>query len=61
MGDYEIRAQEPSDLAKSYGMDYPMYVVWDVVNDKAVPFGRHRSPDRAASHVERLRNRACQA
>lgn len=54
---YEIRIEEPGEVAKSYGMDYPMHVVWDKELGKAIPFGRHRNPDRAQAHLLRQRAR----
>ncbi|WP_326812133.1 hypothetical protein [Streptomyces scopuliridis] len=56
-GDYEIRFQPPGPVAKSYGIDYPLYVVWDLVNDKRVPFGNYRRHDQAVSRIIRMRDR----
>lgn len=58
MSNYEIRVQEPSDVAKSYGMDYPLFVVWDTVTDKRVPFGNYRERARAVERVQRMESRA---
>lgn len=55
--DYEIRLQEPTDVAKSYGCDYPLYVVWDVREDKRVPFGNYRRHDQAVARIIRMRDR----
>ncbi|MEU7243380.1 hypothetical protein [Streptomyces sparsogenes] len=57
MDDYEIRLQQPSDVAKSYGIDYPLYVVWDLRADKRVPFGNYRQHDQAVARILRLRAR----
>lgn len=57
MNRYEIREQSPSDVALSYGLDDVLFVVWDTVADKRVPFGNHRSRERALRHIERLRAR----
>ncbi|MFE0447366.1 hypothetical protein [Streptomyces fungicidicus] len=54
MSNYEIRVQEPSDVAKSYGMDYPLFVVWDTVADKRVPFGNYRERAGAVARLVRL-------
>ncbi|WP_326792027.1 nitrile hydratase subunit beta [Streptomyces sp. NBC_00841] len=56
-GDYEIRTQEPSDHAKSFGIDYPLYVVWDLKKDKRVPFGNYRRHDQAVARIIRMRDR----
>ncbi|MFD4234260.1 hypothetical protein [Streptomyces sp. NPDC058542] len=56
-GDYEIRVQQPGPVALSYGCDYPLYVVWDVVNDKRAPFGNYRRHDQAVSRIIRMRDR----
>jgi hypothetical protein len=53
-GRYEIRAQEPSDVAESYGIDYPLYAIWDTKLNKQVLFGIYRSYDRAAAHIQRM-------
>lgn len=57
MSRYLIKEEQPSEKARSYGIDYPMYVVWDTVAGKTVPFGRHRDRDRALTHIERLESR----
>ncbi|MFF4478716.1 hypothetical protein ACFY1A_17100 [Streptomyces sp. NPDC001520] len=57
MDDYEIRLQQPDDVAKSYGIDYPLYVVWDLLADKRVPFGNYRRHDQAVARILRLRAR----
>jgi hypothetical protein len=56
-GDYEIRVSQPDAVALSYGCDYPLYVVWDLVNDKRVPFGNYRRHDQAVSRIIRMRDR----
>lgn len=55
--DFEIRRQEPSALALELGMDYPLYVVWDLQADKRVPFGNYRRPCQAADRIRRERTR----
>ena len=48
--DYEIREYEASDLG-------PLYVVWDLKNDKRVPFSNYRTRDQAENRIARRRNR----
>jgi hypothetical protein len=50
---YEIRERPASANARSLGMYTPQYVVWDLVEDKAVPFGNHRSRESAERHIAR--------
>ncbi|MFE4721623.1 hypothetical protein ACFRLW_35455 [Streptomyces sp. NPDC056728] len=56
--DFEIRPLEPSALALELGMDYPLFVVWDLQADKRVPFGNYRRHDQAVARIIRMRDRA---
>lgn len=55
--DYEIRIQQPGPVALSYGCDYPLFVVWDLVADKRVPFSSYRRHDQAVARIIRMRDR----
>ncbi len=57
MRDYEIRVLEPSDTARYYGCDYPLYVVWDLQAGKRVPFSTYRRHDQAVTRIIRMRDR----
>lgn len=57
MSGYEIREQQPGPIALEYGLDYVLFVVWDTVNDKRVPFGNHRNRETAQAHIGRLEAR----
>ena len=57
MSRYEIREQEPGEVALSYGLDDVLFVVWDTVTDKRAPFGNHQSRAGAEAHVKRLEAR----
>lgn len=56
-GRYEIQERPPTELARKYGMDYAMFVVWDTELDKSVPFGRFRTRERAETHIARIEAR----
>lgn len=51
---YEIRMQEPSEVAKSYGLTDPLFVVWDTELNKRVAFGNYSDRGRAVARIERL-------
>ncbi|MFM9649980.1 hypothetical protein [Streptomyces galilaeus] len=55
--DFEIRRQEPSALALELGLDYPLFVVWDLQADKRVPFGNYRRHDQAVARILRERRK----
>lgn len=57
MSDYEIRVLEPSDVDRSYGCDYPLYIVWDLQADKRVPFSTYRRHDQAVARIIKMRDR----
>lgn len=50
---YEIREQPPSVQARSFGVDYPLFVVWDRVRCRRLPFGNYRDRSRAVERVKR--------
>ena len=54
---YEIREQPPSEVALSFGLTEMLYVVWDTVNDRRVPFGNYEDRERAEARVTRLENK----
>lgn len=55
--DFEIRRREPSALALELGMDYSLFVVWDLQADKRVPFGNYRRHDQAVARILRERRK----
>lgn len=54
--DYEIRVQQPSPVALSYGCDYPLYVVWDLRRNQRVGFSNYRRHDQAVARIIRMRD-----
>jgi hypothetical protein len=57
MNEYEIREQEPGKNARSLGFTETLYVVWNVTDDRRVPFGNHQSREAAERHIGRLLDR----
>ncbi|WP_432118507.1 hypothetical protein [Streptomyces sp. bgisy032] len=55
--DFEIRWQEPTALALELGMDYPLFVVWDVQADRRVPFGNYQRLCHAVDRIRRAREK----
>ncbi|MGW6754549.1 hypothetical protein [Streptomyces sp. NPDC055006] len=51
---YEIIVKPPDSVALRYGIDYPLYVVWDRVRNRRVPFGNYRNRDLAVKRIQRL-------
>ena len=54
---YVIVEQPPDEVALSFGLTEMLYVVWDTVNDRRVPFGNYGDRDRAEARITRLENK----
>lgn len=57
MSRYEIRVQEASEVCKSYGLYDDLYVVWDTVEDRRVPFGNYSNREHALARIARMESR----
>lgn len=57
MSRYEIREREATDLQQGMGFPARIFVVWDTVEDKRVPFGNYRDRESAQRRIERLEER----
>jgi hypothetical protein len=55
---YEIREQEATDLQKGMGFPDTLFIVWDVQEDKRVPFGTYADREHAQRRIRRMEERS---